>query len=244
MSSITKKMSLGERISLVVSILSFIVAFLGLTLSDGFLKLNNKADIVSVIDNIKLNTLTSQNGYIGVLNVMNIGEAASKNIKIIINFEYEVPKFEFFSDEDILDSEIKGRKLNISLERLSSDSNLKVVMYSDSPIKYGSNYIDDSGNHKIMNYTPSTQQSLMDVILVVVIIISLLVVVWIYRKASESALLEALEMHQNEIQVKLREVRDEIGNIEVVVNEPNNSTATIRDNDKGIGQRLADFMNI
>jgi hypothetical protein len=52
-----------------------------------------------------------------------------------------------------------------------------------------------------------------------------------------------LETHQSEIQVKLREVRDEIGNIEVVVNEPNNTSATgLSENDKGIGQRLADFI--
>jgi hypothetical protein len=71
-----------------------------------------------------------------------------------------------------------------------------------------------------------------------------LAIVWIYRRASESALIDTLQNHQNEIQESLREVRDEIGNIEVVVKDPYGSvTAEPNGNDKGFSQRLADLMN-
>jgi hypothetical protein len=160
-----------------------------------------------------------------------------------MEFSSEIPKYELSSDEDIGNPEANGRKLNIPLERLSSNSNLKIIMFSESPISYDVNYIDDSGNHKLMMYSEPAQRSMLDMLLILVIVISLLAIVWIFRKASESALMATLENHQNEIQVKLREVRDDIGNIEVVVNDPNNTSTTgLSENDKGIGQRLADFI--
>lgn len=243
MSSTVNKIGWGERISLAVSILSFLVAFIGLTLSDSVSKISSKADIVVVNDTIKLDSLINQNGYIETINLKNRGRSASKNVKLIVEFSEEIPKFELTSDEDIGKPEVKERRLNIPLERLSSSSNLKIIMFSESPILYDLNYIDDSGNHKVTVYTESAQRNMLDMILLLVIIISLLATVWIYRRASESTLMATLETHQSEIQVKLREVRDEIGNIEVVVNEPNNaSTAELNENDKGIGQRLADFI--
>ncbi|AWF80457.1 hypothetical protein BTJ40_06315 [Microbulbifer sp. A4B17] len=244
MSSTVSKLGWGEKISLAVSTLSFLVAFIGLVLSDSVSNISNKADIVAVNDTIKLNPLISQNGYIDTLNLKNRGRSASKNIKIIIGFSEKIPKFELSSDENIGRPEAKGRKLNISLERLSSNSNLKITMFSESPISYNVNYIDDSGNHKITMYSEPAQRSILDMVLILVIVISLLAIVWIYRRASESALMAALDTHQSEIQVKLREMRDEIGNIEVVVNEPSNTSTTgLNENDKGIGQRLADFIN-
>lgn len=236
-------MSLVEKASLVVSFLSFLVAFIGLTLSDNVLDLSKQAEIVAFEDSIKLNSLTNSNGYIGTLNLVNRGNLASKNIKIIINFSAEIPKFELSSDEDIGKEEVKGHSLKIPLDRLSSNSNLKVTMFSKSPISYDVHYIDDSGNYKIMKYSDTVQRSLLDLILIIVIIVSLLAIVWIFRRASESALIDTLESHQNKIQESLREVRDEIGNIEVVVNEPSSLEATGADsNDKGFGQRLADFI--
>lgn len=244
MSSTVNNMGWGERISLTVSILSFLVAFIGLTLSDSVSKLSSKADIVVINDTVKLDSLINQSGYIEMLNLKNRGRSASKNVKLIVEFSVEIPKYELASDEDIGKPEVKGRRLNIPLERLSSNSSLKITMFSESPISYDLNYIDDSGNHKITMYRESAQRNILDMILLLVIIISLLAIVWIYRRASESTLMATLETHQSEIQVKLREVRDEIGNIEVVVNEPNNtSTTELNENDKGIGQRLADFIN-
>lgn len=243
MSSAVNQMGWGERVSLAVSIFSLLIAFMGLTLGDSVSRISNKAEIVAVKDSIKLNPLINQNGYIDTLNLKNLGSAASNNIKLIIEFTVEIPKFELFSDEDVGKPEVKGRRLSIPLERLSINSNLKITMFSDSPISYHANYIDDSGNHKITMYREPPQRNLLDIILLLVIIISLLAIVWIYKRASESSLMTTLATHQSEIQVRLREVRDEIGNIEVVVNEPNHTpTSREGDNDKGIGQRLADLI--
>lgn len=208
MPSTVNKMSWGARASLTVSILSFVVAFIGLTLSDSVSKIISKSDVVAVSDTIKLNSLINQNGYIETLNLINRGSSASKNVKLIIEFSVEIPKFQLTSDEDIGKPEIKGLRLNVPLARLSSNSNLKITMFSESPISYNINYIDDSGNHKITMYSGLAQRSMLDMILILVIIISLLAIVWFFKKASESALMATLETHQNEIQIKLREMRD------------------------------------
>jgi hypothetical protein len=243
MSLVTNKMSLGEKITSIVSISSFFVAFIALTLSDDVSNLSSKAEIVTIKEAIKLKPLMNVDGYISIANLFNRGTAASNKIKVIVNFNTSVPKYELTSDEDIGIVEVKGLSLNVPLNRLSIDSNLKVTMYSSLPISYDIHYIDDSGNHKISEGVERPQRNILDIILLLVIIVSLLVIVWIYRKVSESSLLDTLESHQNEIQERLREVRDEIGNIEIVVNEPNNTGLSGHgENEKGIGQRLADFI--
>jgi len=239
----TDKMGWGEKISLMISILSFIVAFVGLTLSENVSNLGSKAEIVSIEDSIKLKSLINADGYISITNLINRGTAASKEIKIIVNFKTSVPKYEVSSDEDIGEVEVKGSSLKVPLDRLSIGSNLKITMYSNSPISYDIHYVDDSGKHQILDGIKTKQRNLLDVLLLLVIIVSLLAIVWIYKRVSESSLINTLESHQNEIQEKLLEVRDEIGNIEVVVSEPNNGgSSEPGDSEKGIGQRLADFI--
>lgn len=232
---------MGEKISLSVSVLSFLLAFIGLALGDSVSNLSKSAVIVAVTDSIKLSPLTNSNGYLSTLNLENRGNAASKNIKLIIEFSTKIPKYHLLTDEDIGKVEAEGRKLRIPLDRLSSDSNLKVTMFAESLISYEAHYIDDSGKNQIRMYNETVQSSLLDVFLLLVIIVSLLAIVWIYKRISESALIDTLESHQNDIQKRLREFRDEIGNIEVVVNEPSNVDGAGVD-DKGLRQRLADFI--
>ncbi len=243
MTSVANQMSWGGRITLAVPILSLLIALIGLILSDSVSRISNKAEIIAVNDSIKLDPLINYKGYIDTLNLKNQGRAASKNIKLIVEFPSEIPKFQLSSDEDIGEPEVNGRRLSIPFKRLSSNSNLRITMFSELPISYEVNYIDDNGNHKITMNRDSSHRNLLDMILIFVIIISLLIIVWIYRRTSESALMTTLETHQNELQIKIREVRDEIGNIEVVINEPSNIPVSRSiENGKGIKQRLTDFI--
>lgn len=244
MSSETNYMNWGYRISLIISVLSFLVAFVGLTLSDSVSDLIEKADVLATQDSTKLDGLADSNGYIDVLNFRNRGNVASKNINLVIDFESELPAYKLSSDEDIGGTDVDGRRLRVRMDRLSVSSSLKITMFSKFPIIYDASYIDDSGKHKISVENDTAQQSLIDIILLIVIIVSLLAIVWIYRRVSESALIDTLQNHQNEIQERLREVRDEIGNIEVVVREPGGSVVDgANNNDKGFSQRLADLIN-
>lgn len=242
MPSGVKRMGIRDKIGLAVSVLSLLVAFISLSISDSVSDLIQRADVVAIQDSTKLDGLVSSSGYINTLNLRNRGNAASKNISVLIYFKSKVPDFELSSDEDIGEREITGSRLKIRLDRLSINSSIKITMFSNLPVYYDMSYIDDNGNHKITIDTDTAQRSLVDIILLLVLIVSLLAIVWIYRRASESALMDILQSHQNEIQERLREVRDEISNIEVVVNDPNGSVSSGPD-DKGIGQRLADFMS-
>lgn len=244
MSSGTKNMSLVERISLVTSALTFVVAFIGLTLSDSVSDLIEKADVVVIQDSIKLDGLAESNGYINTFNLRNQGNASSKNMILIIDFDSEIPDYNISSDEDLGETDISGHRLRVRIDRLSVNSSLNIKMFSRFPVSYEASYIDDSGNHELHANNGTAQRSLVDLILLITVIISLLAVVWIYRRASENALIEILQNHQNELQDSLREVRDEIGNIEVVVKDSTSSiTAETEGNDKGFSQRLSDFMN-
>lgn len=243
MSSGTNHMNWGQRISLVIAVLSFLVAFVSLTLSDSMSDLIDKADVIAIQDSTKLDGLADLDGYIVTLNLRNRGNSASNNINFIISFKSEVPEYRLSSDEDIGETDIKDRRLKVSMDRLSVSSSLKITMFSKLPIIYDAFYIDDRGKHKISVSNDTAQRSLVDMILLLVIIVSLLAIVWIYRRASESALIETLQNHQNEIQERLREVLDEIGNIEVVVKNPYGSVTGEPDvNDKGLTQRIADLI--
>lgn len=242
MSSGTNYMSWAERISLTISVLTFLVAFIGLTLSDSVSDLIEKSDIVATKDSINLNGLTDSSGYIDTLNLRNRGNAASKDMILIVEFESGIPDYEISSNEDVGKADVSGHRLRVRMDRLSINSSLSIKMYSMLPVSYEASYIDDSGNYKVTSNNGTNQRSLVDMILLLLVIVSLLAIVWIYRRASESALIEILENHQNEIQERLREVRDEIGNIEVVVKDTSGSVTTEPD-DKGVSQRLADWMN-
>ncbi|WP_083003203.1 hypothetical protein [Halomonas sp. GT] len=244
MSSETKNMNLAQKISLTISVLTFVVGFVGLTLSDSVSDLIEKVDIVVIQDSIKLDGLAESDGYINTLNLRNRGNASSTNMILIVDFESKMPDYNISSDEDLGETDISGNRLRVRMDRLSINSSLSIKMFSKFPISYEASYIDDSGNHKLYANKDTAQRSLVDMILLLIVIISLLIIVWICRKASENALIETLQNHQNEIQDRLREVRDEIGNIEVVVKDsPNSVTAETEGNDKGFSQRLSDFMN-
>lgn len=234
MSSVANNLSIVEKISLVVSVLTLVISFVALALSDSVSSISNKADIVAAKDSINLSPLIKYDGYIDTLRLKNRGRSASKDFKLIIEFADNIPKYELISDEYVGNPEVKGLRLNIPLPRLSSNSDLKITMFSELPISYEASYIDDSGNHEVTIEREVTQLNLLDMILITLVIVSLLAIVWIYRRASEGALIKALDNHQNEIRIKLREVRDEIGNIEIIVNEPI---------DKGYGQKISEFIS-
>lgn len=234
------KMKLSDKITLVLSILSFLVAFLGFIFSESILSLSKNVEIVSIKDSTNLTPLTGDNGYLDTLVLKNEGNKTSKNIKLILTFIDKVPKFEILSDEDVVKKDVGKNKLQISLSRLANNSKLKLVMFSKSKLNYQIHYIDDEGKSEIIDYKDKAARSYWDVISMLVVVISMGLIVWIFRRSSNSNLEEALERHQKDFQEKLREVKDEIGNIEVTITPVNGATA----DDKGFTQRLVDLIKM
>ncbi|MEL0639461.1 hypothetical protein V6260_02445 [Pseudoalteromonas aliena] len=245
MSTNYKRMSLSEKATLIISILSFLVAFIGFVLSDSISDLSKTVEITSSKESTNLNSLTGKKGYIDTLVLRNIGNETSKNIKIIVTFPQNAPKYEVLSDEDVLKQESNGKKLQISLDRFSNNSKIKLVMFSENTLYYQVHYIDDNGKNEVTKHTSFIKRSYWDVLSIFVVVISMGIIAWIFRRASENNLEEALENHQRDFQDKLREIKDEIGNIEITVTSTNGMPDDTGSSDaKGITQRLVDFMKI
>ncbi|KWU50543.1 hypothetical protein [Pseudomonas palleroniana] len=243
MPSITSRMSLGEKFTLVISALSFIVGFFGLALSESVSNLYSDAKIFATKDSSNLNSLTGQEGYIGVITISNRGISASEKMKLVISFDSTPPKYEVTSDEEISKSETNGNDIKIFLDRLSKDAKIKLAMYSKLPISYRIQYIDNKGKGPIELEDHSKQDNIKEIILLLVTIISILVIFYIFRRHAETLVTEKINSHYIELQNKISELRDEIGNIEILISEPSNSSVPItEETSKGFTQRLADFM--
>ncbi|MDO6428152.1 hypothetical protein Q4489_14120 [Thalassotalea sp. 1_MG-2023] len=245
MAANNNKMKLSEKITLIVSILSFLVAFLGFIFSESILGLSKSVEVISITESTNLNSLTSENGYIDTLTLKNIGNKTSKDIKLILTFSREVPKYELFSDEDVVKKEAGKHKLQISLNRLANNSKLKLVMFSENKLSYQTHYIDDNGKSEITEFSGVTSRNYWDVLPMFVVVISMGVIVWIFRRTSNSNIEAALESHQRDFQEKLREIKDEIGNIEVTITPTSGiPTDTGGSDERGITQRLVDLIKI
>lgn len=243
MPPITSSMKLGEKLTLAISVLSFIVAFFSLALSESVSSFYSDAKIVATKETSNLKSLVGQEGYIGIINIFNRGLNASEKIKIVISFDSALPKYEIVSDEDISKEETTGNDIKIVLDRLSKDAKIKLTMYSKLPLSYSVQYIDNKGKGPVEIESTTKQENLKEIFLLLVTIISLLIIFYTLRKTSENSILEKLNLHQTELQKNISELRDEIGSIEISINEPsNNNIPIIEEASKGFTQRLADFM--
>ena len=238
-------MKISERITLIISILTFLVAFLGFIFSESILGLSKSVEIVSIKESTNLNSLIGENSYIDTFTLKNIGNTTSKNIKLILTFSREVPKYELLSDEDVVKQETDKHKLQISLHRLANNSKLKLVMFSENKLSYQTHYIDDNGKNQITEYSGAISRNYWDIISMFVVVISMGIIVWVFRRTSNSNIEVTLENHQRDFQKKLREIKDEIGNIEVTITPTNGiPTDTGGSDERGITQRLADLIKI
>ena len=227
-----------EKLQLIVAVLTFIVACVGLVFSDSYTPLFGGTEIVFFEEKVKINKLTQLKENVGLIKIKNVGKTSSENLKIIVDFQSVIPKYDVYSEEDITKIEVVGDSLRIALERLSTDSNIKVSTISKDPIAFEMFYIDDSGKHEVKRGVQGRTSKLRDVIWLVLVVGSLLAIVWIYKKASESFLIKVLEGHQNTIQENLRELKDDIGNIEIIVNDSDSGAAP-----NSFTQRLSDFIS-
>jgi len=180
-----KKMGLSEKTTLIISILSFLVAFIGFILSDTISDLRKTVEITSIKDSTNLHFLTGKKGYIDTLLLRNEGNETSKNIKLIVTFPHNIPQHEVLSDEDVVKKESNGQKLQISLDRLSNNSKLKLVMFSEKKLDYQVHYIDDNGKNEVTQHTSLNKRSYWDVLSIFVVVISMGIIVWIFRRSSQ-----------------------------------------------------------
>jgi len=244
MTNITRTMSFAEKAGLYIALAGLILSFITLILSDNISNLFGGANIVANKQEIHLKPLINKDEYIGVINIRNNGTKPSMNAKAIIEFDSKVPTFKVSSDETFK-RDTKDNKLILTLDRLSNNSSIMITIHSKFYNVKKINYIDDSGNQQISLGVNEKELNLLNLILLLIMLISLFVLIWIYRRVSENYLEKILEYHQNEMQEKLREIKDEISNIEIVINQPILNNIESQENSTGnLTHRIAEFMNI
>lgn len=237
-------MNLSDRILVVMAALALIVSVIVLGISEDARSIYKVANLSLVKEVVDLKKINGGSGYVGFAKIENVGGAASEKLKLIFSFEGVVPKYEVTSDEDVGNITVKDKDLRVSMDRLSSSANLKVSMQSIAPISYVVKYVDDGGAGDVVSSVAGSTINILNVVFLIVIFGSLLVLVRIFRRASESNLISLLTAHQNSIQDGFREIRDEIGNIEVVVNDigEGSGSASLAKT-RGVTQRLSELMS-
>ena len=235
-----KSMKTVEKATLCISVLSFVVAFISLALSDSVSSLFKKVEIVAFEESVELTSMVNEKSYLNVVKIINRGRMSSRNIQIIIDYNDKAPEVKASSDERIKSIETIGSSIRVALERLSSGSSLTISMLSDSQLTYKKYYIDDNKKGSIVNALHIKQTSLYDLILLLIVIVSLLVMVWLYKRASEVEFSTRLDRFEREMQKEIRDVRDEIANIEV--NDNNGSAKEDSSNSSESEERLSNFL--
>ena len=105
-------------------------------------------------------------------------------------------------------------------------------------------YIDDSGNKEIVFGVVTKEFNLFNLVLLIIMLISLFVIIWIYKRISENYLEKTLEYHQNQMEEKLREIKNEISNIEITVNPPAQGNIGFQEHSiTNLTRRLGEFIN-
>jgi hypothetical protein len=191
MSDSTAKMSWMEKAPILLGGLSAAIAFAVLILGDNALRLTYKPDIYLNTDTVALESLGGSKEYIRLFDFYNSGTAASTNIKVVARFSTPDLKFTVESDEEVKSSASRSSLVEISLDRFSPRSHLKVSVLSKAanPL-IETYYIDDKGKTKIDPERRSDNQDQwikMTAILAVVFVVFWIAIVFMKRWESRIA---------------------------------------------------------
>jgi len=230
-----------DRAGLVVASLSLIVSFLALAVSKDVVSVFKKSDLVSVRETLKLSKFSNDPSYLDILSVQNVGSGASGKLILIVGFDGSVPKYEVSSNEDVRNIEVNGGELRVAMDRLSSESKVKILMYSQKVASYRVGFVDDDGVGVVRDKSGPERVSMLSLTLMLVMILSLLLVVWISRRLMEGKVLKVLEVHQNSVQDRFREIQENIGNLESRVGGPITTSPIGVDVKSNAAERLFDF---
>jgi hypothetical protein len=236
-------MKVYDRITVLLSTLALIVSVIVLCISEDARSIYKGPELSLSKDYVDLKKVGGGSGYVGFAKIENKGGASSEKLKLIISFDGAIPKYDVQSDEDVGGVVVKDKDVRVSLDRLSSNASVNISMYSGSPFLYSVKFVDDSGGGEVGGFGGVKSINLINVFFIFLMIVSLLFLLRVFKRVSEADLKLLLENHHASICKDLRDVRNEIGDIEVFVNAAGTSQSTepaLRS--KGVAQRLSEFM--
>jgi hypothetical protein len=245
-------MKYSEKINSVLAVLTFIIAFLTFTLSDSFSRALGEAELIIHEENVSLKDLGFTNGFINIIHIQNLGTASSEQTTLSLTYVSEIDKIKVFSDMNYQINVSDKKNYKISLERFPENSSVKVMTHTDKKVDYKAFYIDKKGKHQLTKNRFNADLKLFDISLVIVMLISIFWIFYIFKRSSETKLSNSINENKNNLQdyqngliSEIRALKDDINNIEIIINDSSLIQPSDTEDKKGMTfqSRLVNFIN-
>lgn len=198
-----------EKFNPILTVAGILIAFAVLVFGDNLLKSFSKPDIYLYTDGVSLDGLGSTKEHVQLFDFFNAGAAASSNIKVVIKFANSDIRFKAESDEEIRGKNIKDSSIEVSLDRFSPRSHIKISVVSKSanPV-IETYYVDDEGKSKVdRERKHEAEIDWFKLFVVLVIVILVLIIAWQLSKSTERSILKEISDHNVTINDRLNEVK-------------------------------------
>jgi hypothetical protein len=247
MSDTSARMSLTDKATVLFGALSAAIACAVLILGDNVLKATYAPDIYVSTDTVALESFGSAKDHVRLFDFYNAGTAPSSNIKIVARFTNPDFKFTIESDEEVKSSTVRNSLLEISLERFSPRSRLRISALSktENPLTeiY---YIDDDGKTKMDPERRHHNDN--HWIKVIAIFVTIAIVFWIaiiFIKRSENRNATQLQLTARELGDKLDQLKSDVAELRTQADDvPRIGAPTAGpDNGGAVEQRLHNLLN-
>lgn len=205
-------LSFSDNAALIISFFGVLFTLLPLLLGDKIESILFGADIRVVKSEVSLEKLDSSKNKVQIYDIFNSGYTSSKDIKIVATLDKNTYRYEVVSDESIIKSINNFKKIEISLERLSPKSHVKITVLSAENIKLlNLYYIDDGGKNVIA--TGSYQDASFNwsvALSLFFMLIFLMILIRFYLRGSEDRLLVRFNELSSQMHDDSRLIRSDI----------------------------------
>lgn len=224
MSEKEEGMKAGEKIAIVVGVLSALVALAVLILGDNVLRLAYKPDIYLNTDSVSLGGLGATKEHVRLFDFYNSGTGTSTNIKVVAKFESADVKFKAESDEEIKSSVLKDSAVEVSLDRLSPRSHVKIYAVSKNNNSLTDvYYIDDNGKSKIdPERIDDVKDQWIRVFAILTVLFIICVIVWLLARRFERRIFSELALKNLVLSERINELKADIADLGISLEEVKN----------------------
>lgn len=247
MSGSAAPMSWTEKATVLLGALSAAIAFVVLILGDNVVKLAYTPDIYLNTGTVALESLGGQKEHVRLFDFYNSGTAASSNIKVVVRFGTPDVKFTVDSDEEVKSFASRTSLIEVSLDRFSPRSRLKIFVLSktENPL-IDAYYIDDKGKTKIDPERRSNNQELW--VKIAAIFFAVSITFWIaiiFMRRWENRISAGWQLATLELGDKMDQLRSDVAELRGAPDDsPGNGNPPLNAEINGaVEQRLQTLLN-
>lgn len=238
-------MNLTEKTTVGLGIFGALIAFSVLILGENVLRLAYKPDIYLSTDSVSLEGLGSSKEHVRLFDFYNSGTGASTNIKIVAKFSTPDVKFKIESDEEVKGSSLKNSLIEISLDRFSPRSHVKISVVSKiANALIDIYYIDDKGKSKIdPDRRSDSQDQWIKIVAILAVFFFIFFVILIFVRRLEKRIFIGWDVTSLELNDKISELKADIAELRVAPEEgKRNCERDETENNQEVEQRLQSLL--